>query len=155
MSQIFTFWTKIQGYHLTRLVWCTRIIFRFFLYVAIFRLLQRWEDIEICWNQLELRFPWSSPFVTRLDQGNCSWSWFQHIRTSTRLRSKCTIATYKKKRNIIRVHHTNRVRWQPWISVHNVQIWDIFICMDMNSLAIRIHIRLFSFLPAYLFSETK
>ena len=60
MSQICTFWTKFQYYHLTRLVWHTRIIFRFFSYVAIFHLLQRWEDVGICWNQLQLGFPWSS-----------------------------------------------------------------------------------------------
>ena len=59
ISQICTFWNKIQGYHLTQFVWRTRIIFRFLLYVAIFHLLQRQEDVGICWNQLQLGFPWS------------------------------------------------------------------------------------------------
>ena len=41
MSQISTFWTKIQGCYLTRLVWRNWIIFCFFLYVVIAHLLQR------------------------------------------------------------------------------------------------------------------
>ena len=41
MSQICTFWTEIQGYHLTQLMWCTLIIFRFFSYVSIVHLLWR------------------------------------------------------------------------------------------------------------------
>ena len=58
ISQIYTFWTEIKGYHLTRLVWRTHIVFPFFLYVAIVHLLQIREDIGICWNQLQLGFPW-------------------------------------------------------------------------------------------------
>ena len=57
---ICTFWTKIQGYHLTRFVWRTRIIFWLFYYVAIVHLFQRREDVGICWNKLQLGFPWSS-----------------------------------------------------------------------------------------------
>ena len=58
ISQIYTFWNEIKGYHLTWLVWHTRIIFRFFLYVDIFHLLQRREDVGICWNQLQIGFHW-------------------------------------------------------------------------------------------------
>ena len=53
MSQISTFWTKIQGCHLTRLVWRTRIIFRFFSYVAIVHLLRRGEYVGI-WFRIPL-----------------------------------------------------------------------------------------------------
>ena len=58
LSQICTLWTEIQGYHLTQFVWRTRIIFRFFSYVVIFRLLQIREDVGICWNKLQLGFFW-------------------------------------------------------------------------------------------------
>ena len=57
MSQICTFWTEIQVYYLTRLVWRNRITFRFFSYVSIFQLIWRREDVGICWNQLNLGFP--------------------------------------------------------------------------------------------------
>ena len=57
MSQICTFWTEIQGCHITRLVQHTRIIYHFLLYVAILHLLQRMEDVGIYWNQLQLGFP--------------------------------------------------------------------------------------------------
>ena len=67
MSQICTLYTKIQGYHLTRLVWRTRIIFRFFSYVAISHLLQRQEDVGICWNYLQIGFPWSSQVTNGLE----------------------------------------------------------------------------------------
>ena len=53
MSQISTFWTEIQGCHLTRLVWRTRIIFRFFSYVAIVHLLRRGEYVGI-WFRIPL-----------------------------------------------------------------------------------------------------
>ena len=53
MSQISTFWTEIQGCHLTRLVWRTRIIFRFFSYVAIAHLLRRGEYVGI-WFRIPL-----------------------------------------------------------------------------------------------------
>ena len=57
---ISTFWNKTQGCNLTRLVWRTRIIFRFFSCVSIVHLLRRGEYVGICWNQLQLGFPWSS-----------------------------------------------------------------------------------------------
>ena len=57
ISQICTFCTEIQGYHLTQLVWHTRIIFFLFLYVTISYLLQRQKDVGICWNQLQAGFP--------------------------------------------------------------------------------------------------
>ena len=57
ISQICTFWNNIQGYHLTLLVWHTRIIFRLLSYVVIVRLLQIQEDVGICWNRLQYGFP--------------------------------------------------------------------------------------------------
>ena len=63
---ISTFWTEIQGCHLTQLVWYTRIIFRFFSYVAIIHVLWRGEYVGICWNQLQLGFPWSSQVTNGL-----------------------------------------------------------------------------------------
>ena len=67
MSQICTFWNKIQGYRLTQLVWRTQNIFRFLSYVAIFHLLLRWEDVGIFWNQLQLGFTWSSRVTNGLE----------------------------------------------------------------------------------------
>ena len=67
ISRIFIFWTQIQGYHITRLVWRTRIIFRFFSYVVIAHLLQIREDVGIFWNQLHPGLPWSSRFTNELD----------------------------------------------------------------------------------------
>ena len=56
--KICTFWTKIQGCHLTRSVLCNLIIFHFFSYVDIVHLLQRWEDVGICCNHTQTGFPW-------------------------------------------------------------------------------------------------
>ena len=45
-SQICTFWTEIQGYHLTRHVLHTLIIFLFLYYVAIVQYLQYVRILE-------------------------------------------------------------------------------------------------------------
>ena len=60
ISQFCKFWIKIQGNHLTQLVWHNRIIFCFFSYIDIFHLLQRRGGVGICCNQLQPGFPWLS-----------------------------------------------------------------------------------------------
>ena len=52
-SQIFTIWTKIQGYYIKQSILRTWIIFRFFLYVEIIYLLWIKEDVGICWNNIQ------------------------------------------------------------------------------------------------------
>ena len=66
VSQICKFWTEIQVCHITLLVWHTRILFYLFSYVAIVHLLQRLEDVGICWNQHQPGFLWSSQFTNGL-----------------------------------------------------------------------------------------
>ena len=77
---ICTFWTKIQGYHLTRFVWHTRIIFLFFYYVEIVYLLQRREDVGMCWNQLQLGLTWSSRVTNVIKY----YLWFQITNLESR-----------------------------------------------------------------------
>ena len=60
ISHICTFWTKTQGYNITRLVWSTWVIFCFFSYVVMFHLLLKREDVGNLWNHLQPRFHWLS-----------------------------------------------------------------------------------------------
>ena len=77
MSQICTFWTKIQGYHITRLVWFTRIIFRFFSYLGNCPLNSKTGG---CWNLLE-----STPARIPLINSSHKWTRILFIISNSKL----------------------------------------------------------------------
>ena len=66
-SQICTFWTNIQDYHLKRSIKRTWNIFHFFLYVIIFHLLWRQKGVGICWNHIHTGLPWLSRFTNGIE----------------------------------------------------------------------------------------